>query len=108
MLSVHTTNHIPQSQLDAYLEAFRPAWEGLTQEPNCRFFDLFSAPDPTDSNIEILRSVQVWDDTSEEWIKNELTHKPYVLPFLESTKHMLVRRSPNEIFERKEGWCAVR
>lgn len=107
MMSLQVSYYIKKPDFDNFMTALRPAWEAVSKEENFRFFDVFTATDPTDPDVEILRFVEVWDCTSEWFMQNQIT-KEYYQPYFEATKDMHARERSFDITERKAGWCAVR
>ena len=106
MLSLHVTYYINPKDLDAFLEAIKPAWDGVVKEPNFRFFDLFTGPNKEDPEILEIQLVELWECTP-EWFMAEQMTKPYYGPYLETTKAMHVKDPYFKFLERRTGWSAI-
>lgn len=61
--SLHVTLHIDPAQLDAFFEAFKPAYDAVTAEPECIFFEMYQDPNVPGK----IRLVENWNQ-SLEWL----------------------------------------
>lgn len=43
--SLHVTIHIDPSDLPRWFELFKPVYDAVCQEPECRFFELYQSPE---------------------------------------------------------------
>ena len=61
--SLHVTLYIDPAQLDAFFEAFKPAYEAVTAEPENVFFEVYQDPHVPGK----LKLVENWN-ASLEWL----------------------------------------
>ena len=106
MNSLQVTYYISREHIDSFFEAIRPVWEAVVREEKFRFFDIFTMPDPTDPNIEIVRLIEVWE-ANREWFMDVQVQKEYYQPYLKAIAHMQPKERTFEWMGRREGWCAI-
>src|SRR2546423_5908100 len=61
-LSLHVTIQVAPHDVDAFLEALRPCWEGCVSEKENLFFDVFQDPETPG----LFRFVELWSE-DKEW-----------------------------------------
>ena len=64
-LVFHATIHVAPENVEAFLQALRPAWEGCRREPECLFFEVMQDPETPG----LLRFVEVWSKDKEWFLK---------------------------------------
>ncbi|KAJ4292673.1 hypothetical protein N0V90_009336 [Kalmusia sp. IMI 367209] len=102
-LSLHVTFHIDPAKVPAFLEALKPAYDVVTAEPECIFFEVFQMPDKPG----VFKFVEDWN-ASMEWLVN--LKKEYYKPYLEATEPLYLKPREFEIFERmpENQWVSVK
>ncbi|KAL1612776.1 hypothetical protein SLS60_001005 [Paraconiothyrium brasiliense] len=104
-ISLHVTFHIDPSKISAFFTALKPAYDAVTAEPECVFFEVYQSPDTPGK----IKFVENWN-ASVEWLMNVQIPKEYYKEYQETTKPMWVKPIEWEIFERMPGneWVAVK
>ena len=84
-LFLYVTIRVSPSDVPAFLEAFRPCWEGVVSEPENIYFDVTQDPE----RPGLFRFVEVWTKDKEWFLSNQL-NKPYYEPYLKITQPMWI------------------
>ncbi|CAI7625717.1 unnamed protein product [Penicillium pancosmium] len=94
-LSLHVTVHIDPANVPRFFELFKPVYEAVIAEPECRFFEVYQSP--TDPGT--VRWVENWA-ASTEWFETQQMTKEYYNEYLAETKAMYVKPGEFKIFNR--------
>lgn len=70
--SLHVTITIDPSDVESFIAAFRPCYEAVVAEPDCRFFEVFYSLDEPG----VFRFVENWTK-SKEWFM-EVSYCPSI------------------------------
>jgi hypothetical protein len=70
--SLHVKYTVDPSNVDAFLEALKPAYDAVTAEPECIFFEVYTSA----SEPGVIKYVENWN-ASMEWLMSvsESIHK---------------------------------
>ena len=98
-LTLHVTIKVAPENIESFLEALRPCWQGCLDEPECIFFDVFHDP----ANPGTFKFVECWTE-SEKWFREVQWNRPYYGPYTEITKPMWLEPREVLFFERVDGW----
>lgn len=63
-ISLHVTFHIDPAKVTAFLDALKPAYDAVTAEPECVFFEVYQSAETPG----LIKFVENWD-ASVEWLK---------------------------------------
>ncbi|KAJ5673518.1 hypothetical protein N7507_002645 [Penicillium longicatenatum] len=88
--SLHVKVYIDPSNVEKFLEHFKPVYDAVVKEPECRFFELYQ--DPADPGT--LTWVENW-----HVLPNQMT-KDYYGPYLAATEPMFVKPREFKIYNR--------
>lgn len=98
-MTLHVTLRIDPSNIEPFMEALRPCWQGCLREPECIFFDVFHSP----TEPGTFRFVEVWK-RDQKWFEEHQLTKPYYEPYLTITKPMWIADREMLFTERVDGW----
>ncbi|KAL2862543.1 putative quinol monooxygenase [Aspergillus lucknowensis] len=85
-LSVHITVVIAEENIPKFFEVFRQAFEKVTAEPECTFFEVYQSLE----NPGEVSWVENWS-ASLEWLMEVQTKKAYYEPYVRATEAMLLK-----------------
>ncbi|KIW17570.1 hypothetical protein PV08_04765 [Exophiala spinifera] len=88
-----------------FWELFRPAYDAVIAEPECRFF-VVSKPVPPqpEENVTCLSWVEGWSKPA-QWLLEVQMHKSYYEPYISETEKMFVKPRVVELTSAVEGMC---
>ncbi|KAJ5682846.1 hypothetical protein N7462_006011 [Penicillium macrosclerotiorum] len=93
--SLHVTIYIKPSDVPTFFEHFKPVYEKVVAEPECRFFEVYqSLEDPG-----TLRWVENWG-ASFEWFMGNQAPKEYYKEYLTKTQAMFIQPREMKVFDR--------
>ncbi|KAJ5523851.1 hypothetical protein N7494_010501 [Penicillium frequentans] len=93
--SLHIKIYIDPSNVGKFLEHFKPVYDAVVKEPECRFFELYQDP----ANPGTLTWVENWNATTQWFMENQMT-KAYYEPYLAATEPMFVKPREFKIYNR--------
>ncbi|KAJ5146862.1 uncharacterized protein N7443_001537 [Penicillium atrosanguineum] len=93
--SLHVTIHINPSDLPRWFELFKPVYDAVCQESECRFFELYQSPGEPGT----LHWVEDWTATTEWFMETQMT-KEYYKEYLAETEVMFVKPREFKILKR--------
>ncbi|KAF2707230.1 hypothetical protein K504DRAFT_535755 [Pleomassaria siparia CBS 279.74] len=104
-ISLHVHITIDPSNVEKFLEALKPGYEGVIAEPENTYFEVFHNPE----NPGEFKFVENWNGTK-EWFMNVQMKKPYYEPYLAITEPMFIKERTFEIWGRMPGkeWVSVK
>ncbi|KAL5399866.1 hypothetical protein PMIN03_012601 [Paraphaeosphaeria minitans] len=104
-LSLQVTFHIDPSNVEAFLKALKPAYDGVIAEPECVFFQVFQSAE-TPGKIKFIEN---WD-ASLEWLTTVQLKKEYYKEYTEITTPMWVKPREHELYVGMPGneWVTVK
>ncbi|KAB2578418.1 hypothetical protein DBV05_g3034 [Lasiodiplodia theobromae] len=98
------TATIQPDKVDEWLSHFWPAFERVSNEPECLSFELFRYPDEPNK----VKWVESWSKSKEWFLENQFT-KAYMKPYLDATDKLMIGEKQWEVVERFGGkWSAAR
>ncbi|KAK6364689.1 hypothetical protein LTS17_011987 [Exophiala oligosperma] len=90
-----------------FWELFKPAYDAVVAEPECRFF-VVSKPSPQpEENVTCLSWVEGWTKPA-QWLQDVQLRKPYYQPYLSESEKMYVKERVIELTSAVEGMCAFK
>ncbi|KAL3451403.1 hypothetical protein BJX65DRAFT_219725 [Aspergillus insuetus] len=94
-LSLHVTVFIAEENVPKFFEAFLPAYEKVTAEPECTFFEVYQSLE----NPGELSWVENWSQ-SMEWLMQVQLKKEYYAPYIAVTEPMFVKPRVIKVVKR--------
>ncbi|KAJ5786753.1 uncharacterized protein N7503_011965 [Penicillium pulvis] len=110
--SLHVKIYIDPSNVEKFLEHFKPVYDAVVKEPECRFFELHQDP----ANPGTLTWVENWHvlsssfqgnhannisrNTTTQWFMENQMTKAYYEPYLAATEPMFVKPREFKIYNR--------
>ncbi|KAH7138633.1 hypothetical protein B0J11DRAFT_20977 [Dendryphion nanum] len=103
--SLHVNITVAPENVAKFLQALKPAYEGVLLEPENIFFEVYQDP----ANPGAFRFVENWNATP-QWFQEVQLKKEYYGPYLAITEPMWTKPRTFEIFERMPGneWVNVK
>ncbi|KAL5337369.1 hypothetical protein BJX70DRAFT_245006 [Aspergillus crustosus] len=102
-LSLHVNISIAPENLPRFFEALKPAFEKVTAEPECTFFEIYQDP----QNPGELSWVENWS-ASVEWLVEVQLKREYYKPYLEITEPMFLRPREFKLLSRVAPYSIVK
>ncbi|KAJ5642199.1 hypothetical protein N7490_006199 [Penicillium lividum] len=93
--SLHVTVYIDPSNVETFFKHFKPIYDAVVAEPECRFFEVYQ--DPADPGT--LSWVENWNVTPEWFMENQVT-KDYYKPYFAATEPLFVKPREFKIYNR--------
>ncbi|KAL4994061.1 hypothetical protein BDV10DRAFT_177598 [Aspergillus recurvatus] len=94
-LSLQVTVFIAEENVPRFFEAFLPAYEKVTAEPECTFFEVYQSLE----NPGELSWVENWSQ-SLDWLKEVQLKKEYYEEYIRVTEPMFVKPRVIKVFKR--------
>ncbi|KAL2837103.1 hypothetical protein BJY01DRAFT_251619 [Aspergillus pseudoustus] len=94
-LLLQVTVYIAEENVPKFFEAFLPAYEKVTAEPECTFFEVYQSLE----NPGELSWVENWSQ-SVEWLTQVQFKKDYYAPYIAVTEPMFVKPRAIKIVKR--------
>ncbi|KAK4940442.1 hypothetical protein LTR10_019426 [Elasticomyces elasticus] len=91
--------YIDPSQTNEFFALFKPAYESVLAEPECRFFIVNTTQEPG-----CISWVEGWSKDV-QWFMAEQMTKPYYQPYLSKTEAMFIKPREFEFHTPQEGMC---
>jgi len=107
MIFLQVEIYIFNQHTATFLEAAKPVWESVTNEPRCLSFEMFQTADPSDANVTVFRLVEVWD-ADEEWFMTVQAQKDYYKSYFELVKQISAKPVAFTFWKRLDGWCSAK
>jgi quinol monooxygenase YgiN len=98
-LTLHVTIRVAPENIKPFLEALRPCWQGVVNEPECVFFDVFH----DSANPGTFRFVECWTK-DEKWFREVQLKRSYYEPYNTITAQMWLVPRELQFMDRVEGW----
>ncbi|KAK3709345.1 hypothetical protein LTR37_010906 [Vermiconidia calcicola] len=93
--SLHVTIYLKAEDVPTFFEAFRPAFDAVSAEPECVYFELFQ--DPADPGT--ISWIENWE-RSPEWLMTNQIPKDYYKPYFAATEPLFVRPREFKMLKR--------
>ncbi|KAJ5161955.1 hypothetical protein N7492_007347 [Penicillium capsulatum] len=93
--SLHVNIYIDPSNVDTFFEHFKPVYDKVIAEPECRFFEVYQAPDEPGQ----LSWVENWAATPQWFMENQIT-KEYYKGYLAATEPLFVKPREYKLLNR--------
>lgn len=99
-MSLHVDVTVAPENADKFLQLLKPAFDLVTAEPECTFFEVFHDAD----NPGHFRWVEDWSKDKKWFMEQQMT-KEYYKPYLEATEPLFIQPREFKIFDRlPAGW----
>ncbi|KAL6250316.1 hypothetical protein RBB50_002617 [Rhinocladiella similis] len=96
--------YISPAEEARFWQLFKPAYDAVIAEPDCRFF-VVSKPTPQpEENVTCLSWVEGWSKPA-QWLQDVQLHKPYYEPYLSESEKMYLKPRVVELTSAMEGMC---
>ncbi|KAJ5625118.1 hypothetical protein N7510_001427 [Penicillium lagena] len=93
--SLHLTIYIDPQNVNKFFEHFKPVYDAVVAEPECRFFEVYQSPEDPGT----LHWVEDWV-ASTEWFMSTQMAKDYYKDYLAATEPMFVKPREFKIYTR--------
>ncbi|CRG89204.1 hypothetical protein PISL3812_06240 [Talaromyces islandicus] len=98
-ISLQVTITIAPENVPKFLEAFKPAYDKVTAEPECTFFELYQSPE----SPGVISWVENWSKPVDWLVQNQLT-KEYYKEYFAITEPMFLKPRDGIRGVMKDGW----
>ncbi|KAK4694663.1 hypothetical protein P7C71_g2952, partial [Lecanoromycetidae sp. Uapishka_2] len=103
-MSLHVDIWVAPENVDKFLQALKPAYDLVTAEPECTFFEVYHAADSPGH----FRWVENWSKDKEWFMKHQIT-KEYYEPYFEATEPLFIKPREFKMFDRlPAGWTRAK